>query len=222
MENETQYENTITREYNEPDHKTTSDCSVDEHYGHFGEFYSVGIDDSLSLKEKIADVHGEDSRQVGFVNELDHFLRDNDKYNPAAQKFKSYVRNHIDIPRNTDYLLDEFVNSGYIIALERVRAPNSENTLDYYKDYAASQGISLPQAMLFGPKGSAKQALSYWLTEEASWVRLLLRIREGTALLSHKYFAPKKTILGHQTWHKPESFHQSNHRILLSPYKPQK
>jgi len=131
------------------------------------EFYSVGIDDNLSLKENIADVHGEDSRQVSFVGELEEFLGDSDKYDSAAQKFKSYVRSHINTPQNTDYMLDEFVNSGYIKALEKMRAPNSENTLDFYNDYAASQGISVPQAMLFGPNGTAKQALSYWLIEEA-------------------------------------------------------
>ena len=140
---------------------------TESRYDHFGEFYSVGIDDSLGLKEKIEDVHGVDSRQVNFISELEGFLGDSEKYSQASQKFKTYVRNHINTPRNADYLVDEFVNSGYIMALERLRAPKSESELDFCKNYAASHGITTPQAFLFGPNGSAKQAFSKWQIEEA-------------------------------------------------------
>ena len=48
-----------------------------------GEFYSVGIDDSLGLKEKITDVHGVDSEQVSFIDDLEGFLGDSEKYRQA-------------------------------------------------------------------------------------------------------------------------------------------
>ena len=41
------------------------------------------------------------------------------------------------------------------------------NELDFCENYAASHGITMPQAFLFGPNGSAKQAFSKWRTEEA-------------------------------------------------------
>jgi len=132
----------------------------------FGEFYSVGIDETIGLKEKITDVHGTDSEQVGFINDLEDFLGNSDKYSQASQKFKNYVRNHIKTPRNADFFVDEFTNSGYILALERLRAPSSGNDLDYYKDYAASHNITVPQAVMYGPNGTAKQAFSKWRTEE--------------------------------------------------------
>jgi hypothetical protein len=132
----------------------------------FGEFYSVGIDETVGLKEKITDIHGADSEQVGFISELEDFLSDSDKYCQASHKYKTYVRNHINTPRNADHLVDEFVNSGYIMALERLRAPNSENDLDFYKDYAATHSMTVPQAVLFGPNGTARQAFSKWRIEE--------------------------------------------------------
>lgn len=133
----------------------------------YGEFYSVGIDHTLGLKEKIIDVHGADSGQVDFINGLEDFLGDSDNYHKATQKFKGYVRNHINAPQNADYFVDEFVNSGYISAIERLCAPGSTATLDFCEDYAQSHGITTYESMLFSPKGTAKQAFSQWKKEEA-------------------------------------------------------
>ena len=52
------------------------------------------------------------------------------------------------------------------MALERLRSPGSENDLDFYKDYATSHGMTQPQALLFGPNGTARQAFARWRTEE--------------------------------------------------------
>ena len=84
-------------------------CNETESQSHFdsvsnptGEFYSVGIDETMGLKEKIEDVHGVDSRQVNFISELEDFLGNSDKYSQASQKFTTYVRNRINTPQNAD------------------------------------------------------------------------------------------------------------------------
>lgn len=151
----------------DPFHKETErEISFNTLSNPVGEFYSVGIDQTTGLKKKIADVHRADSRQISFISELEDFLGDSDNYHQASQKFKTFVRHHIKTPRNVEYLIDEFVNSGYIMALERLRSPGSENDLDFYKDYATSHGTTLPQALLFGPNGTARQAFARWRIEE--------------------------------------------------------
>ena len=92
--------------------------------------YSVGTDGKTGLKERIADVHGHDSRQTRFISELEKMLGDEEQYSRAKQKFKTYVRGHMSVPKNADGLIDEFINSGYITALERLRAPKSQSDLD--------------------------------------------------------------------------------------------
>jgi hypothetical protein len=129
--------------------------------------YSVGTDSKTGIKEKITDVHGHDSRQTRFVGELEKMLSDEKQYSQAAQKFKTYVRGHMSVPKNTDGLIDEFINSGYIAALERLRAPNSKNDLDFYNDYARNHGMTLAQAVLFGPNGTAREALKRWRRDES-------------------------------------------------------
>ncbi|OHB49720.1 MAG: hypothetical protein A2Y10_06060 [Planctomycetes bacterium GWF2_41_51] len=128
-------------------------------------FYSVGAE--RTLKEKIADVHGYDSRQVSFIDDLENFFNDKEKYQHAAQKFKTYVKCHINPPQNAESVIDELMNSGYIMALERLSAPNSSNDLKFYKRYAANRGVTRPQAMLFGPNGTVRQAFSIWKIQEA-------------------------------------------------------
>jgi len=134
---------------------------------HRNTYYSVGTDGDPGLKEQISKVHGADSRQTRFISELENVLGDEKKYSQASHKFKTFVRSHMNVPQNADGLVDEFINSGYINALERLRAPNSGADLDYYEDYAANHGITLPQAVLFGPNGAARQAFANWRTSES-------------------------------------------------------
>lgn len=182
--------------YNE----TERESSFDSVSNPFGEFYSVGIDQSTGLKEKITDVHGANSSQAGFIGELEGFLGDSDNYSQASQKFKTYVRNHINTPRNADYLVDEFVNSGYIMALERLRAPSSEGNLDFCKDYAASHGITLPQAVLFGPNGTARQA-----AKEYKYLEMLRGQHRSQYKPENKFMAQAYDKAIRNTKHLPET-----------------
>ena len=129
--------------------------------------YSVGTDSKTCIKERIAEVHGHDSRQTRFIGELEKMLGDEKQYSQSTQKFKTYVRGHMNVPQNTDGLVDEFINSGYIAALERLRAPNSEDALDYYHNYATNHGMTLAQAVLFGPNGTAREAFKRWRRDES-------------------------------------------------------
>lgn len=129
--------------------------------------YSVGTDNSIGLKERIADVHGHNSGQTQLIGQLEALLGNEEQYSQASQKFRTFVRNHIKVPRNADGIVDEFVNSGYIVALERLRAPNSGKDLDYYGDYATTHNMTLPQAVLFGPNGTAREALKRWRRAES-------------------------------------------------------
>ena len=131
------------------------------------EYYSVGVENTPNLKEKITNVHGADSRQTRFVSELENLLGDDKGCGQASQKFRTFVTRRMKTPQNADGLIDEFVNSGYITALERMRAPKSAKDLDYYEDYAANHDITLPEAVMFGPKGTAREAFAKWRLAES-------------------------------------------------------
>ena len=77
-----------------------------------GGFYSVGIDESLGLKEKIMDVHGANSRQVSFVSDLEEFLGDSEKYHQASSKFENFVNYHSKLPQNTELLANGGIFAG--------------------------------------------------------------------------------------------------------------
>ena len=130
------------------------------------EYYSVGIDSGLGLKEKIEHVHGADSQQVSLIGELEDFLKDTQSYQQAANKFRGYVKNKAKAYNNSDELVDELVNAGYIKTLQQLSYPNSGKELDYFKDYAETHDITLPQAVLFGPNGSARKALKEYQRDE--------------------------------------------------------
>ena len=131
------------------------------------EFYSVGTDNTPNLKEKIMNIHGADSRQTRFISDLENLLGDDKECRQASQKFRTFVRYRMKTPQNTDGMVDEFINSGYITALERVRAPKSAEGLDFYEDYAANHGMTLPEAVLFGPNGTAREAFARWRIAES-------------------------------------------------------
>ena len=128
---------------------------------------SIGIDENPTLKEEIARVHGNSSRQMRAVNQLEEMLGNTRASGEASHKFSNFIRHHLPRPYHNEALVDEFVNSGYIIALERLRAPNSARDLDFYESYAADHGMSVPAAILFGPNGSAREAFSRWRVAEA-------------------------------------------------------
>lgn len=130
------------------------------------EYYSVGIDTGMGLKEKIEHVHGTDSQQVSLIGELEHFLNDPKNYQQATNKFRGYVKNKAKAYNNSDELVDELVNAGYIKTLQQLSYPNSGKELDYFKDYAETHDITLPQAVLFGPNGSARKALKEYQRDE--------------------------------------------------------
>lgn len=146
--------------------EANSPSSNDTVSGTSGIYYSVGADQGMGLKEKIKNVHGPNSRQIAFMGELEDFLSDGEEYRQATQKFKSYVRSRMKKYRDTDGLIDEFVNSGYIAALKQLCFPGSDKELDFYKDYAATYNMTLPQAILFGAKGTARGALKEYQKAE--------------------------------------------------------
>jgi len=128
---------------------------------------SIGINKDPTIKEEISRVHGSRSRQIRAVNQLEKMLGDSEAASEASHKFNNFIRGHIPRPYHNEALVDEFTNSGYIIALERLRAPGSSNDLDFYERYATRHGMSVPAAMLYGPNGSAREAFSRWRLAEA-------------------------------------------------------
>jgi len=164
MEYETGYTGTSAEtngdNYDSFHRESDEDISFGPASDSLGGFYSVGIDESLGLKENIADVHGVDSRQVSFVSDLEEFLGDGDKYHQASKKLRNFVSYRSKLPKNAEYFTNEFINAGYINALERLKAPGSEKELGFYENYAASHNTSLPEAVLFGPNGTVRQAYS--------------------------------------------------------------
>ncbi|MBN2641848.1 MAG: hypothetical protein JXR78_09355 [Victivallales bacterium] len=122
-------------------------------------YYSVGMNPKAGLKEKIQREHGRRSRQARFVRDFEEFLSDPEKYRQATRVFRGYIRHHMNHPQEPE-LVDELMNSSYIETLKRLSAPGSDKDMDYFEEYAKKHNISMPQAVLFGPNGAARLAVS--------------------------------------------------------------
>lgn len=101
------------------------------------------------------------------VSQLEAMLADSSASSEASRKFETFIRHQMPGPYRGERLVDEFINSGYLITLERLRRPNSARDLDFYERYATGHGTSVPAAMLFGPNGSAREAFSQWRIAQA-------------------------------------------------------
>jgi hypothetical protein len=139
--------------------------------------YSVGIDQSLNLRERIAQVHGSDSLVMKAANELDCYVSNPEiKKNPWYWNFYRKVKsgmwclyphaNDIGRTQMAHEFIEELFNSGYIRALQTLSMECGKKHVSFCQEYANSYGVSIGSVLLFGPRGGAAMELLHFLAAE--------------------------------------------------------
>ena len=140
-------------------------------------YYSIGTDQTKNLKERIADVHGANSKVMKAVNELDRYVSD-----PETRKSSWYwnfyrrVKSGMwclyphanDIVRTmmTRQFIDELFNGGYIRAMQTLSNECGAKHVSFSQEYADSYGVSIGAVLLFGPRGGATMEFLHFLAAE--------------------------------------------------------
>jgi hypothetical protein len=139
--------------------------------------YSVGVDQMPNLKERIAEVHGQNSEVMKAVDELDCYVSDPEtRKGPWYWNFFRRVKSAMwalyphagDIVRTTmaREFIDDLFNGGYIRALQSLTVPSGAKHVSFASDYAGKYGVSIGAALLLGPVGGAIMELLHFLAAE--------------------------------------------------------
>jgi hypothetical protein len=150
--------------------------------------YSVGIDQTPNLKERIAEVHGPTSEVMKAVNELDCYVSDPEaRKGPWYWNFFRRVKSGMwalyphagDIVRTsmTREFMDELLNGGYIRTLQFMSAECGAKYVSFAREYANGYSAPIGASLLFGPRGGATMELLHFLAAE----RIHGMHRNGTA-----------------------------------------
>ncbi len=150
--------------------------------------YSVGVDQTPNLKERIAEVHGPESEVMKAVNELDCYVSD-----PETRKsswFWNFFRrvrsgmgtlypnaNDIATTSMAREFMDELFSGGYIRALQFMATERGAKYVSFATEYANGYLAPLGASLLFGPRGGATMELLHFLAAE----RIHGMHRNGTA-----------------------------------------
>jgi hypothetical protein len=140
-------------------------------------YYSIGTHPTGNLKDRIAALHGPDSLGARAVPELDRFLTD-----PAFRQtrwyraFRRKVLTGMSILYPHASAADQFhmaqeyigdlVHSGYLRVLQSLATPGGVKHVSSAQAYAGSCGVSLSEALLFGPRGAAATELLHFIAAE--------------------------------------------------------
>jgi len=140
-------------------------------------YYSIGIDQTKNLKEKIAEVHGIDSEATKAVDELDRYVSNTEtRKSPWYWNFYKRVKSAMwglyphanDVVRTAmarEFIEDMF-NGGYIKALQSLAVESGAKHVSFARDYADYYSVSTGAALLFGPRGGAIMELLHFLAAE--------------------------------------------------------
>jgi hypothetical protein len=142
-------------------------------------FYSIGIDKTQNLKERIAEVNGINSEPMKAVAELDKYVSDPETrksswYRGFYKRVKSamwvlypHVKS-IDITQMTHEFIDEIFNGGYIRVLQSLAVESGPSHVCFAAEYANCCSVPLGAVLLFGPRGGANTELLHFMTAEKS------------------------------------------------------
>jgi hypothetical protein len=139
--------------------------------------YSVGVDQTPNLRERIAEVHGPTSEVMKAVDELDDYVSSPEtRKDPWYWNFFRRVKSGMSAlyPHAADYVrtsmarefMDELFNGGYIRALQSLAVPSGPAHAQFARNYADEYGVSIAAALLFGPRGAAHEELVHFLAAE--------------------------------------------------------
>lgn len=142
-------------------------------------YYSVGVSQTGNLKERIAELHGSDSLATKAVPELEQLLsapeyRQARWYRIFCRKVYSgmailYPRANAPAKiKMVQEYIDDFVHGGYLRVLQSLAVPSGLKHVSFAQEYASSRGVSLSEALIFGPRGGAvKELLAFIAAEKA-------------------------------------------------------
>jgi hypothetical protein len=139
--------------------------------------YSVGVDRSPNLRERIAETHSITSEVMKAVDELDDYVSSPEtKKDPWYWSFFRRVKSGMSAlyPHAEDYVrtnmarefMDELFHGGYIRALQSLAVPSGPSHARFARNYANDYGVSIGAALLFGPRGAASAELVHFLAAE--------------------------------------------------------
>ena len=156
--------------------ETSSRVSTNEHCIK-NTIYSVGVDQTPNLRERIAEAHGPASEVMKSVDELDDYVSSPEtQKDPWYWSFFRRVQSGMSAlyPHAADYVrtsmarefMDKLFNGGYIRALQSLVVPSGPSHARFARDYANDYGVSVGAALLFGPRGAAIAELVHFLGAE--------------------------------------------------------
>ena len=139
--------------------------------------YSVGVDQTPNLRERIAEVNGPTSEVMNAVDELDDYVSNPEKRkDPWYWNFFRRVKSGMSAlyPHAEDYVrtsmarefMDELFHGGYIRALQSLAVPSGPSHARFARKYANEYSVSIGAALLFGPRGAAIAELVHFLAAE--------------------------------------------------------
>jgi len=158
--------------------ETSSQVSTNEKEHYIRDtLYSVGVDQSPNLKERIAEVHGPDSEVMKAVDELEWYVSSPERRKgPWYWNFFKRVKSGMwalyphadDIVRTSmaREFIDDLFNGGYIRAMQSLAVPSGPTHVRFARNYADDHGVSIGAALLFGPRGAAIAELVHFLAAE--------------------------------------------------------
>ena len=184
--------------------ETSSEVSTNEHCIK-NTLYSVGVDQTPNLRERIAEVHGPESVVMKAVDELDDYVSNPEtRKDPWYWNFFRRVKSGMSAlyPHAEDYVrtsmarefMDDLFNGGYIRALQSLAVESGPSHARFARDYANDYGVSIGAALLFGPRGAALAELVHFLAAE----KVHGMHRNGTS--PHPRWSEETTNI----WHKAE------------------
>jgi len=140
-------------------------------------YYSIGVDQTMNFKEKIAAVHGLDSEPMKAAYELDRYVSDpQTRKSPWYWNFYKRVKSamwglypHANDAVRTQMareFIDDLFHGGYLRALQSLSVPSGANHVSFARDYASNYGVPRAAVLLFGPRGGATMELLHFLAAE--------------------------------------------------------
>jgi hypothetical protein len=140
-------------------------------------YYSVGVSATGNLKERIAELHGNESLAATVVAELDRFVstpeyRQTRWYRAFCRKVyssMSILYPHANAPatvRMAQEYIDDLVHGGYLRVLQSLAMPSGRKHVSFAQEFADSHGVSLSEVLLFGPRGGAVAELLHFIATE--------------------------------------------------------
>lgn len=133
--------------------------------------YSVGVDRTPNLRERILEVHGKDSEPAKAADELDRYvsdpeIRESGWYRNFFNKLRSAMwalyphSNGFVRTQMAGEFIDEVFNGGYVREMQALANPSAARHAMFSAEYAKRYSAPLGAALMFGPRGGA--VLELW------------------------------------------------------------